>query len=157
MAHATTDVNQNDEEKAANSTSAKGKCVPCESLDPKSLLSESQVSNAIKDEIPLWSMKSLNGMNVLFREYVTKNFIAAMASLNAVGEICEDLGHHADLHLTSYRNVEIVVYTHSVKGCTRNDIELCKRLDAEVKVMYSPKWLRENPAAAKTAQIAASK
>ncbi|GMI02996.1 hypothetical protein TrVE_jg9725 [Triparma verrucosa] len=128
-----------------------GACVPCESLDPSSLMSSVDLSAAVSTECPLWTIKtSSDGVNKLSRSYVAKNFVSAMKSLNDCGEICEALGHHADLHLTSYRNVEIVVYTHSVKGVTRNDVELCKKLDGEVKVAYSPKWLKENPAAVGT-------
>ena len=55
------------------------------------------------------------------------------------------------------RSSQIVVYTHSVKGCTRNDVELCMRLDKDIKVAYSPKWLREHPSAAGTEIVAAKK
>lgn len=48
-------------------------------------------------------------------------------------------------HLTSYRDVEVVLSTHSVGGVTRNDIILAKMLDEEVSIEYSPKWLRDNP------------
>ena len=34
------------------------------------------------------------------REWVTKNWAAAMGFFNAVGEISEEEGHHPDLHLT---------------------------------------------------------
>ena len=31
-------------------------------------------------------------------------------------EIAEGEGHHPDVHLTSYRNVRVVVYTHAILG-----------------------------------------
>ncbi|GMH91696.1 hypothetical protein TL16_g12127 [Triparma laevis f. inornata] len=127
-----------------------GNCVPCESLDPSSLMSTPNLEAAVNSECPLWKIKFDSGFNRLSREYTAKNFLTAMKSLNDIGEICESRSHHADLHLTSYRNVEIVVYTHSVKGVTRNDVELCKKLDEEVKVGYSPKWLKEHPEAVGT-------
>lgn len=39
-----------------------------------------------------------------------------MAFLNGVAEIAEEQGHHPDLHLTQYRNVEIRLQTHSMGG-----------------------------------------
>jgi pterin-4a-carbinolamine dehydratase len=59
------------------------------------------------------------------------------------------LQHHPDLHLTGYRNVEVVLYTHSVGGVTENDLIMAGLID-EVKVAYSPKWLKEHPEAAHT-------
>ena len=53
------------------------------------------------------------------------------------------------MHLTGYRNVEIVLFTHSLGGISLNDITMAKMIDDEVRFSYSPKWLRENPAAKK--------
>jgi hypothetical protein len=38
-----------------------------------------------------------------------------------------------------------------VGGVTLNDIELAKSIDEGVKIVYSPKWLKEHPEAAETA------
>ena len=119
-----------------------GKCVPCSSLDKSNLLS----SAAIKSELanmPLWSIKD----NKLSRSYTSRNFQSAMNSLNAIGKIAERENHHPDLHLTSYRDVEIILYTHSLGGLTVNDISVAKMIDAEVHYDYSPKWLKEHPEA----------
>ena len=77
-----------------------------------------------------------------------------MDALKDIGEIAERENHHPDLHLTSYREVEIVIYTHSVGGITENDLILAKMLDDEIKVVYGPKWLRENPDAKPTSKWA---
>lgn len=53
------------------------------------------------------------------RSFVAKNFVAAMAFLNRAAEVAEAQGHHPDLHVTKYRNVEICLYTHSMGG-TKN-------------------------------------
>jgi len=115
------------------------------------------------------------------REFVTKDFVTAMAFLNAAATIAEDQGHHPDLHargrlrcgdaeldgvqdshlhllphslytqVTGYRNVAVELYTHSVGGLTENDFIVAQLLDG-VKVAYSPKWLEAHPAAAGSAQ-----
>ena len=69
-------------------------------------------------------------------------------SLNDIGKIAERENHHPDMHLTGYRNVEIVLFTHSLGGISLNDIAMAKMID-ELSFNYSPKWLRENPAAKK--------
>lgn len=77
------------------------------------------------------------------RSFTAKNFQCAMNFLNLVGQVAETAGHHPDLHLTAYRNVEIVLYTHSVKGITDMDFTVLEQIDT-LQVVYSPKWEREN-------------
>ena len=77
------------------------------------------------------------------RFFVAKNWAAAIAFLNAVSRIAEDRNHHPDVHITNYRNVRIVLTTHSAKGLTQLDIDMARAIDTDVKVDMSPKWLRE--------------
>lgn len=51
----------------------------------------------------------------------------------------------------NHRNVEIVIYTHSVSGLTENDLILAELIDG-VPAAYSPKWLKEHPEAESTAK-----
>jgi len=122
-----------------------GKCVPCESFDKSHLLSTDQIEKDTST-MPLWS---LNIDGKLTRKYTAKNFQCAMDSLNEIGKIAERENHHPDLHLTSYRDVEIILYTHSLGGLTQNDIAVARMIDAEVDIVYSPKWLKSNPEAKK--------
>jgi 4a-hydroxytetrahydrobiopterin dehydratase len=134
--------------------SAPGKCVPCEGLDHSALLSVETVQERLLKEYPLWKLTNANndddneGPMMMSRKFVAKNFQAALDSINAMGAIAEEQGHHPDFHLTSYRNVEVTLWTHSLGGLTENDLTLAKLLDG-VPVTYSPKWLKENPAAQK--------
>ena len=72
-----------------------------------------------------------------------------MNSLVSIGKIAEREGHHPDLHLTGYRNVSIVLHTHSLGGLSQNDIEVAKMIDSEVDFDYSPQWLKNHPEANK--------
>jgi 4a-hydroxytetrahydrobiopterin dehydratase len=54
--------------------------------------------------MPLWT---INGAGHLSRSFVAKNFLIAMEFLNSIASIAEANGHHPDMHLTSYRNVEL--------------------------------------------------
>ncbi|KAL7528739.1 hypothetical protein ACHAWF_002687 [Thalassiosira exigua] len=119
-----------------------GKCIPCESLDKSHLLSNDAVDGELIN-MKLWTRAE----NKLLRSYTAKNFQRAMDSLVAIGRIAERENHHPDMHLTGYRNVEIVLYTHSLGGISANDIALARMIDAEVDIDYSPKWLKSHPEA----------
>ena len=109
--------------------------------------------------IPLWSVvpHSTSAVPTLSRTFTCKNFVTAMSCMTTMGKIFERQSHHADLSVHSYRNVTVTIYTHSVDGVTLNDVELAKVLDQEVKIEYSPKWLKENALAMGTAVVKGSK
>jgi 4a-hydroxytetrahydrobiopterin dehydratase len=86
------------------------------------------------------------------RSFTARNFQSALDAINDIGQIAEREGHHPDIHLTSYREVEIVLSTHSLGGVTKNDIALAKMLDEQVRIAYSPRWLKDNPDAKPTAK-----
>mmetsp|Transcript_34415 Transcript_34415/g.76992 ORF Transcript_34415/g.76992 Transcript_34415/m.76992 type:complete len:84 (-) Transcript_34415:98-349(-) len=69
--------------------------------------------------------------------------------MNAAGVIAERENHHPDFHLTDYRHMEVVIWTHKLGCLTENDFQLAAMVD-EIPVSYSPKWLKEeiarNPA-----------
>jgi 4a-hydroxytetrahydrobiopterin dehydratase len=109
---------------------------------------------AVLPSLPLWKLS--DDHKRLSRAFTAKSFAAALAFINAVGAVAEAEGHHPDLHLTSYRKVEIVLYTHAVGGLTENDLIMAALIDA-VPVVYSPKWLKEHPEAAAEAAAEAAK
>jgi len=113
------------------------------------LLTDEEISSFM-EKATMWELFEEDGMKKLRRNFVAKGFQAAMDFVVAAGGVAEARGHHPDLHLTGYRNVSVVVYTHSLKGLTENDFLLCGEIDA-CKVAYSPKWLKTNPAAADSA------
>ena len=47
------------------------------------------------------------------------------------------------MHLTNWRDVEVVASTHAIGGLSLHDFVLAAKLDT-IDVTYSPKWLREN-------------
>ncbi|CAK9024059.1 unnamed protein product [Durusdinium trenchii] len=61
---------------------------------------------------------------------VAKNWGAAMKFLNQVGELAEAEGHHPDLHLTSYRTVQVDLFTHAIGGLSLPDFVLAAKIDA---------------------------
>lgn len=64
--------------------------------------------------MPLWTASEKS--DFIVRSFVAKNFTSAMSFINAVADVAEEQGHHPDLHVTQYRNVEIRLQTHSMGG-----------------------------------------
>ena len=92
-----------------------------------------------------WSFEN----DTIKKEFNFDTYMNSIAFINQLAERSEKNNHHPDMHLTGYRNVEIVLFTHSLGGISLNDIAMAKMIDEEVSFNYSPKWLRENPAAKK--------
>jgi 4a-hydroxytetrahydrobiopterin dehydratase len=105
-------------------------------------LSKDQIVEALKDlkNMELWKVNPEG--NKISKSYTARNFQSALDSINAIGLIAERQGHHPDIHLTEYRNVEIVLFTRSLGGVTANDILVARMIEDEVNVDYSPKWFK---------------
>jgi pterin-4a-carbinolamine dehydratase len=135
-------------------------CVPCSSLDASHVLSIQEIRNKVEHELPLWNvLEKSNSENektssyfTLSRSFTARNFQCALDFINSVGAIAEQEQHHPNLHLTSYREIEIELYTHKLSGVTENDILLAKMIDSNVQVEYSPKWLKDHPEAESTSK-----
>lgn len=116
------------------------------------VLTASDLETKATNELPLWSVvHSGEGIPQLQRKFVCKDFQSGLNFIAAAGAIAERLNHHPDLSLSGYRNISITIYTHSLGGCTDLDILLASTIDQEVKISYSPKYLKENPLATSTA------
>ena len=105
-------------------------------------LSKETVDLFKSDLCPLWKIinsPSDDQGQALSRSFTCKNFAVAMSYLTRAGEIAEAEGHHPDLHITSYRTVTTVVYTHSNGGLCKNDFVLAAKLDS-LDIDFSPKF-----------------
>ena len=106
----------------------------------------------------LWTLHGLGVPGTrLTRKFTAKNFLQAVEFVNKVAPVAEAARHHPDIHITNYRDVELVLFTHSQGGLTPDDFALASKL-SRVGVAVSPKWAKENPArgAAEKAAAAAS-
>lgn len=93
--------------------------------------------------LPAWQLSEDN--TSISRRFVAKNFVAAIDFFNAVKDVAEAEGHHPDLHLTNYREVQVVLSTHAIGALSLLDMVMAAKLDA-LPVQYSPKWEREHKA-----------
>lgn len=66
-------------------------------------------------------------------EVKEKDFASALALLNEVGEVAEELDHHPDLHLQGYNRVRIETTSHDAGRLTARDERLAQRVQALIE------------------------
>ncbi len=71
-----------------------------------------------------WQLNSEKGE--IYRQYQFGNFVEALAFVNKIGAIAEELGHHPDITI-KYNKVLLSVVTHDAGGLTDNDFTLALR------------------------------
>jgi 4a-hydroxytetrahydrobiopterin dehydratase len=90
-------------------------CIPCRGGVPPL---PSDRSDALLAE--LGGEWRLNPNGHLEREYAFKNFAAALAFANRVGEIAEEQAHHPDLYV-AWGKCRVEIWTHKIDGLTESD------------------------------------
>ncbi|MGC4006369.1 MAG: 4a-hydroxytetrahydrobiopterin dehydratase [Pirellulales bacterium] len=100
------------------------RCVPCEGGVPKFTPAEAAAQVA---KLRGWSLSG-DGKRIV-KTWTVKNFVAGMAFFREVERVAEAEQHHPDLHLESYRNVRIELYTHAIDGLSENDFILAAKID----------------------------
>jgi 4a-hydroxytetrahydrobiopterin dehydratase len=102
----------------------KKRCLPCEGIGKA--MSKQEAQEHLKN-IAGWSLgvdeKSIE------RQIVLKNFVQCVDLINLIKGIAEHEGHHPDLHLTGYKNLKIVLYTHALGGITENDFIVAVKIN----------------------------
>ena len=101
------------------------KCVPCEGIGKAFTRVEAQ---GRMNEIPDWFLS--DDAKSIYREYIVKDFVAAVDFINAIAPVAEAENHHPDIHLTGYRKVRIDLNTHALGGVTENDLILAAKISA---------------------------
>ncbi len=76
-----------------------------------------------------WQVRDEDGVDVLSREFKTKDFVAALKLANDVGEIAEAADHHPRI-VVEWGKVGVTWWTHKINGLHRNDFILAARTDA---------------------------
>ena len=74
--------------------------------------------------LPSWQIKE----GELTRTFSFKDFLAALAFVNRVGEQAEKAGHHPDIDIR-YNRVRLGLMTHDAGGLTAKDFELAAVID----------------------------
>lgn len=100
------------------------KCEPCEGgVDPCPLPFVTQQLENLEG----WYLT--NGNQRIRKDWTVKNFVAGLEFIIRVGEVAEADGHHPDVHLVSYKNLSIELWTHAIGGLSENDFILAAKID----------------------------
>ncbi|MCA9083960.1 MAG: 4a-hydroxytetrahydrobiopterin dehydratase [Planctomycetaceae bacterium] len=100
------------------------RCLPCEG--GVSRMSPEEARTQLS-ELPEWSL--LDNPDRITRQWVVKDFAAAVRFFHAIGELADSEGHHPDLHLVRYRNVTVEIWTHAIQGLSINDFILAAKIN----------------------------
>lgn len=100
------------------------KCQPCEKgTNPFSV----EQAKGYLCELPEWVLAS-DGKSIS-RQYLMKDFLAAVQLIERIAEVAESEDHHPNLHLTGYRKLRIELSTHAIGGLSENDFILAAKID----------------------------
>jgi 4a-hydroxytetrahydrobiopterin dehydratase len=65
----------------------------------------------------------------LVRELKFDDFAQAMAYVNRVAELAEEVNHHPDILVHGWNHVRLTLTTHSAGALTDNDFEMARKID----------------------------
>jgi 4a-hydroxytetrahydrobiopterin dehydratase len=86
-------------------------------------LATQEVERRLAD-FPEWSLAG----GSLQRTFGFSDFPAAMAFVNEVADLAEELGHHPDI-MIRYNKVTLTLQTHDAAGITERDFGLARATD----------------------------
>ena len=126
-----------------------GQCHTCGCIGPNPgyiAMTLDEIQSEMKNKLKPYHWIIGEDLKSIRRSITCRNFKAAISYIDKVAEAAErsDIQHHPDIHLTKYRNIDIILSTHAVDGLTAYDFKLAAAID-EITVDYSPKWLKEHP------------
>jgi len=94
-----------------------------EGADSMRKLSEQEVASHL-GALPEWRIEK----GELTRTFTFKDFVAALAFVNLVGERAEAAGHHPDIDIR-YNKVRLGLVTHDAGGLTAKDFDLAANVN----------------------------
>ena len=111
-------------------------------LEAKDLLVQEDIARELSTLKLNWQLSD-DGTRIS-RTFKTRNFKGAIDFINKAAAIAEDdnVSHHPDIHLTHYRQIEVVCWTHATNGLTVADFILARALE-DIEIDYSPSWLKK--------------
>jgi 4a-hydroxytetrahydrobiopterin dehydratase len=65
----------------------------------------------------------------IVRDLKFDDFASAMAFVNRVADLAEEVNHHPDILVHGWNNVRLTLTTHSAGGLTDNDFQMARRIE----------------------------
>ncbi len=103
---------------------ASKKCVPCEGGTPSMPRADAE---KLLREVEGWELVD-SGVLKIRKNFKFKDFKEALEFVNKVGKIAESEGHHPDICL-GWGRVEIILFTHAIKGLFDSDFIMAAKID----------------------------
>lgn len=97
-----------------------------------------QVSNRLSDPEITSALNSLRGWSLniekqqIEKTYDRGNFVNGAGFIQKIADLAERHDHHPDVLLSDYKNVRVMLSTHSAGGLTLKDFEVAKEIDGIV-------------------------
>jgi len=66
----------------------------------------------------------------LVKEFAFNNFVESVQFVNNIVPLAEEMNHHPDILIHSYKKVKVTLYTHTEKKITEKDYSLAKKIDS---------------------------
>ena len=103
---------------------AEKQCIPCQGGIPP----------LTKEEIQPFFNQLENNWDVINAHHLEKNFefnnfVHALDFVNKVGSLAEEVGHHPNLYIHSYKYVKVEVWTHKIDGLAESDFVLAAKIE----------------------------
>lgn len=102
---------------------AQERCAACRPNSPRVARQEAETLLA---DLPGWEIVVENGIEQLVATFKCKNFVAALAFANRVGELAEAADHHPRI-VVEWGRVSVAWWTHAIGGLHRNDFIMAAR------------------------------
>jgi 4a-hydroxytetrahydrobiopterin dehydratase len=67
--------------------------------------------------------------NLLTKEFTFTDFVEAVLFVDKIVPIAQEMDHHPDLLIHSYKKVKVMLFTHEEKKITEKDYELAEKID----------------------------
>ncbi len=97
------------------------KCVPHEKMVK---LNEEEIKNYLT-QINNWEFLETDKIT---KEFKFSDFVKSIEFVNKVAAVAEEEGHHPDIEI-HYNKVNIILWTHFVKGLSENDFIVAAKVD----------------------------
>lgn len=98
-------------------------CIPCRGGTPP--LTPAQIAPLLS-QLTGWTVVENHHLE---KGYIFPDFASALAFVNRIGALAEELGHHPDLGL-SWGRVDVRIHTHKIDGLTESDFVLAAKMDS---------------------------
>ncbi len=85
-----------------------------------------QEAKAALNDLDGWELS--DGKNFIEKSFTFDNFVAAMAFMNKVAIVAEEMNHHPNW-FNVYNRVDVALTTHDADGITQLDFDMAKAMD----------------------------